>query len=108
MSAVNIPDMSRIVESHRLKVVPLDISIDSLEPKAQLIPSLVSEKTVAIVVAHLCGRWTDMQPFIDLARQYNISVIEDCAECFCGFQQLGHPDSDISLFSFGAIKFNTS
>lgn len=38
----------------------------------------------------------------------HIRVIEDCAECFSGFSYLGHPDSDISMFSFGAIKFYTS
>ncbi|XP_035829192.1 uncharacterized protein LOC101852445 [Aplysia californica] len=108
MSAVNIPDMGRIVQSHGLSIVPLDISIDSLEPKIESLPSLISPKTVAIVVAHLCGRWIDMDPIISAARMYGLTVVEDCAECFCGFDHLGHPESDISLFSFGTIKFSTS
>ena len=35
-------------------------------------------------------------------------VIEDCAEGFCGFRRIGHTRTDIALFSFGPIKYNTS
>ncbi|CAG5134588.1 unnamed protein product [Candidula unifasciata] len=97
MSAINIPDM-----------IPLDISIDTLEPKIDLLPKLISAKTVAIVVAHLYGRIINMQPVIDAAAEFNLAVIEDCAESFCGFSHIGHPDSDLALFSFGVMKFYTS
>lgn len=30
--------------------------------------------------------------------------MEDCAEAFFGFDYLGHPQTDVALFSFGAIK----
>ncbi|BFZ15616.1 hypothetical protein BsWGS_18655 [Bradybaena similaris] len=108
MSAINIPDMSKIVLSHGLVIVPLDINIDTLEPKIDLLPKLVSAKTVAIVVAHLYGRIINMQPIIDAAAQFDLIVIEDCAESFCGFSNIGHPASDLALFSFGVMKFYTS
>lgn len=108
MSAINIPDMSKIVLSHRLVVVPLDVSIDTLEPKIDLLPKLVSNKTVAIVVAHIYGKIINMQPIIDMAAQFGLIVIEDRAECFCGFDHVGHPSSDLVLFSFGVMKFYTS
>ena len=108
MSAINIPDMVHVVKHHRLKVVPLDVDIETCAPKAELFEHLITEKTVAILVAHIYGKWFDMEPFIQTAEKHHISVIEDCAEAFCGFEHTGHPKSDISLFSFGAIKFITA
>ena len=90
------------------QVVPLDVSIDTLEPKTELLPSLVSEKTVAILVVHIFGKWIDMEPIISFAKLHNLAVIEDCAESFCGFERLGHPATDLALFSFGVIKFYTA
>jgi perosamine synthetase len=34
-------------------------------------------------------------------------VIEDLAESFSGFEYVGHPSSDLTLFSFGSIKVCT-
>lgn len=49
-----------------------------------------------------------MDPIINAANEFNLPVIEDCAESFCGFEHLGNPRSDLALFSFGIIKFYTA
>ncbi|CAL1534906.1 unnamed protein product [Lymnaea stagnalis] len=108
MSAINIPDMGKIVKSHNLVIVSLDVSIETLEPKLDILPKLITTKTVAIIVAHLYGRIINMEPIIEFAHLHRLVVIEDCAESFCGFQNMGHPSSDVALFSFGVIKFYTS
>ncbi|KAI8737319.1 CAunnamed protein product [Biomphalaria glabrata] len=108
MTAVNIPDMSTIVKHHGLVIVPLDISLDTLEPKLELLDKLITTKTVGILVAHLYGRVIPMDNIIVIAKQKNLIIIEDCAESFNGFTHIGNPLSDISLFSFGVIKFYTS
>ena len=108
MSAINIPDMVHIVKHHKLKPVPLDVSIENMSPKAEMLEALINEKTVAIVLAHVYGKWINTEPFLQAASKYNLAVIEDCAEVFCGFERLGNPQSDISLFSFGVIKNNTA
>ena len=90
------------------QVVPVDISIDTMEPKLDLLPLLVSEKTVAILIAHIFGKWANMEPIIAFAKSRNLVVIEDCAEVFCGFDRLSHPLTDLGLFSFGIIKFSTA
>lgn len=108
MSAINIPDMVKIVRHHKLNIVPLDISIDTVAPKTHLLPQLVSSRTVAIVIAHLYGKWVDMEDIITFANKHKLYVVEDCAECFCGFDKLSHPQTDVALFSFGIIKFYTS
>ena len=89
-------------------MVPIDINIETTGPKVELLPSLVTDKTVAILVAHVFGKWCDMDPVIAAAQKYGLAVIEDCAEAFCGFERLGDPRSDIALFSFGVIKYLTA
>ncbi|XP_041375003.1 uncharacterized protein LOC121387841 [Gigantopelta aegis] len=108
MSAINIPDMAVILKEHKLKIIPVDVSLDTTAPKTEMLESLRSEKTVALLVTHLYGKWFDMEPVISFAEKYNLAVIEDCAEGFCGFKRLGHPKSDIALFSFGLIKYYSS
>ena len=108
VSAINIPDIVRILHHHGLRVVSLDVSLDSLAPKIELLNSLVSGKTVAILLAHIYGKWFDTTPFVKAAQKHGIVLIEDCAEGFCGFERLGHPGTDLSLFSFGAIKYYTA
>ncbi|CAL1548352.1 unnamed protein product, partial [Lymnaea stagnalis] len=92
--------MASIIRHHQLTVVPLDINIDTLEHKLPLLKRLINQNTVAILVAHLYGRQVNMDPFISVARYYNLDIIEDCAESFSGFVHIGHPDSD--------HKFSTS
>ena len=86
----------------------MDISIETTDPKLHILPSLITDKTVAIVIAHIFGKWCDIDPVIDVAEKYGLPVIEDCAESFCGFHNLGNPRAQLSLFSFGIIKYFTA
>lgn len=88
--------------------MPLDVDIDTTSPKAEQMESLITDKTVAILVAHLYGKWSEIDSIVSTARRKNLHIIEDCAETFCGLDRLGHADCDISLFSFGVIKYYTS
>lgn len=108
MSAINIPSMAYILREHGLKIVPLDVNIEDVAPKTERMTDLLTDKTVAILVSHLYGKMFDMEPIIHFAKKHKLYVVEDCAEAFCGFSHIGHPESDISLFSFGVIKFYTS
>ncbi|ELT98926.1 hypothetical protein CAPTEDRAFT_218055 [Capitella teleta] len=108
VSAINIPSVIQILRHHGLHVVPLDIDIASMTPKAHLLKSLTSERTVALLVAEIYGRLFDMTPFIEFAHDHGLVMIEDCAEAFCGFDHIGHPGSDVSFFSFGPIKYCTA
>ena len=44
------------------------------------IEDLITEHTKAIMVVHLYGRVCDMQPIMEVARQYGLKVIEDVAQ----------------------------
>ena len=105
MSAINIPSMVELVKHHGLVPVPLDINLETMEPKVALIDGLVSDQTVCLLVAHLYGKRVEMDPFVKIAKKFNIHLVEDCAESFGGFDWTGHPESDLALFSFGVLKY---
>ena len=107
-TAINIPDMVSVVENHGLKVVPVDLDLDTLAPKPELVELAVSDKTVAILAAHLYGKWINLDKVFQVARAHGLYVLEDCAESFQGLKRKGHQLSDLTFFSFGSIKYYTS
>lgn len=104
LSAINIPDMIHVIKHHQLVPVPVDISVARCEPNYADIEKNINERTVAILVAHIYGCHFPMEPVLAIAKQHNLQVIEDQAEAFAGLEYTGHPDSDLSLYSFGTIK----
>lgn len=108
VTAINIPQMMGLIRCHGLKLVPVDINPETLSPSVQDFESLVTSKTVAVLFAHLYGRWVDISPIVDIAKKHGLVVLEDCAQAFCGFDKQGHPDAVASFFSFGAIKTSTA
>lgn len=108
MSALTIPDMSRIIVHHGLIPVPLDLDIGNLSLSAERIEAALTPKTKAIVIAHLFGGIHDLTEIKVLAEKYNILVIEDCAQAFYSGSFSGKSAADISMFSFGTIKTATA
>jgi len=54
----------------------------NIDPKA--IEPAITERTKAIIPVHLYGQAADMDPIMNLARKYNLKVIEDTAQAFGG------------------------
>ncbi len=44
------------------------------------IEGVITPETKAIIPVHLTGRPADMNPIMEIADKYNLSVIEDCAQ----------------------------
>src|SRR5437660_2547890 len=108
MTALTIKEMANIVRHHGLVPIPLDISAATLAPDLATIENAITDKTRAIVIAHLYGTRVSMAPIIDLAKKHRLQVIEDCAQAFTGPDYTGHPDTDVAMFSFGSIKTMTA
>lgn len=76
----------------------------NIDPKS--IEKLVTSKTKAIVIVHLCGLPCEMDEIMAIARKHNIKVIEDCAHChdaeYKG-KKIG-TIGDIGCFSYQATK----
>lgn len=85
MSAINIPSMITLVQYHRLRVIPCDINLDTLQVDVNHVKRLITSRTVAIVFAHIYGRCVDVSDLVALAYEKQIYFVEDCAESFAGF-----------------------
>lgn len=108
VSALTIRDMPRIIQAHGLIAVPVDIDIDDLSLSLASLERAVTPRTKAILVAHLFGGRMAMAPVVAFAKNRGLVVIEDCAQAYSADAYCGHPDSDVSLFSFGSIKTATA
>ena len=110
VSGINIPDMARILKHHDLKIVPIDLDLETLQVNPEELRRAITPKTRLVLIAHLFGARMDMAPVFQVTDSHpDILVVEDCAQAFTGTDEyLGHERSDISLFSFGAIKTATA
>jgi len=108
MTCINIPDMATVARHHGLVVVPVNVDFDNLAPKLEEIEASITEKTRAIMVSYVYGVNYDIDQIIQLAKKHNLTLLEDLAETFSGTDYNGHPEADLSLFSFGTIKINTA
>jgi perosamine synthetase len=85
---------SRIVDPRTLNLDPASIA------------RTITDRTKAIIVVHLYGQCCDMDPIMELARQRDILVIEDCAHT-AGAEYKGRRAGtlgDIGVFSFHQQK----
>jgi dTDP-4-amino-4,6-dideoxygalactose transaminase len=64
------------------KAVPVFADIDpftyNLDPEK--VEEAITEKTKAIIVVHLFGQPAPMDDFVELAKKYDLKLIEDCAQ----------------------------
>jgi len=60
--------------------VPADTIEDYYTIGAEQIEAKITDKTSAIIVAHIAGIPADMDPIMDLANSRGIPVVEDCAQ----------------------------
>ena len=86
--------------------VYIDSTPDTLVMDAEKIEKAITNKTKAILPVHLYGQSCDMTTIMNIARKYNLPVIEDCAQCH-GSTWNGTPAGSfgtMSCFSFYPTK----
>jgi perosamine synthetase len=90
--------------------VLIDVDPDSWNMDVRQVERRITANTKAIMVVHIYGLPVDMEPVLDIARQYGLAVIEDAAEMH-GQTYKGQPCGsfgDISTFSFYPNKHITT
>lgn len=91
-----------------------DIEKDSysIDPQKieEILKSPKGKNVVAIVPVHIGGNVCNMKKINQIAKKYNVKVIEDCAHSFPSKTELGFAGSlgDIGVFSFYATKTITT
>ncbi len=84
------------------RVVFVDIDPASYNIDVQKIEEKITKKTKAIIPVHLFGQPADMAPILEIARKYNLRVIEDAAQAHGAIYKKMPIGSigDVACFSF--------
>jgi len=104
-----IASVSSIVNSGAIPIFT-DVDLDSQNITVESIRSVITEKTKTIVCVHLAGWPCDMDEIMDLANEFNLFVIEDCAQAH-GSKYKGKPVGSIGhigCWSFCQDKIMTT
>ncbi len=85
-----------------------DIEEDTHNMDVSKIEGLITNKTKAIIPVHFAGQPCDMDEIYDIAKKYNLKVIEDAAHAipssYKGVKIGALSKTDITCFSFYATK----
>lgn len=77
----------------------MEIDVDAIEAK-------ITDRTKAILPVHLFGQCSRMDKIVELAKKYDLKLIEDCAQCHGSTYngKLAGTFGDIGCFSFYPTK----
>ena len=88
------------------KIVFVDIRPDTMNIDENLIEAAITDRTKAIAPVHYAGVACEMDKIMEIARKYNLKVVEDAAQCVLASykgQALG-TIGDYGCFSFHETK----
>jgi perosamine synthetase len=90
--------------------VPVDISRQTLTMDPADLARKVTPRSRAIMVVHLFGQPTDMDPVRDIAEVHGLKIVEDCAEAHGALYKgrMAGALGDVGAFSFFANKILTT
>src|SRR5450432_613905 len=108
-ASTNIASALAIIHNNAVPV-PVDSEPETWNLNLNLIESLITSKTRAIIPVHLFGHPVQMEKLMEIAEKYKLIVIEDCAESH-GASVNGKMTGnfgDLNCFSFYANKIITT
>lgn len=87
-----------------------DINLDTFLIDPKDIKRKITEKTKAIMAVNLYGQVCNMTEIMKIAKEYNLFVLEDCAQCYLGKHKgkIGGTFGHISSWSFENSKHLTT
>lgn len=108
---VIVPAMTWITDAEvvsNLGATPVFVDIDPVTHTldSSKIEEAISPKTKAIIPVHLYGQMADMVAICDIAKKYDLKVIEDCAQAHFAAQSGKYAGAfgDVAVFSFYPTK----
>lgn len=78
--AVTFVATANVVLHNNMKPIFVDVEKDTYNINPKLIEEKITNRTRAIIPVHLLGLPADMDPIMELAKTYRLSVVEDSCE----------------------------
>lgn len=103
-----ITDMGTVIGILYQNAIPVFADLDpntyNMDPKS--IEAKITDRTKAILVVHLAGNPADMDAIMDIAKRYDLKVVEDCAQSYmCRYKgRLVGTIGDVGCFSLNDFK----
>ncbi len=69
-----------VIELLGLKSVLVDVDYNTFTLSVEEVKKAITPKTKAIIPVHLFGQSADMEPLMEIAKEYNLYVVEDTAQ----------------------------
>jgi dTDP-4-amino-4,6-dideoxygalactose transaminase len=104
--AYTCPIVFEVVLRLGLKLVFVDVSLETCNIDPELIPEAITAKTKAIIPVHLFGRPCEMNQISEICERTNLHLVEDAAQALgarIGDRKVGTM-GDLAVFSFGPGK----
>ena len=110
MPSLTIISCAQALTNKGINPVLVDCDLETFNMKSQDIENKITNKTKAIMIVHIYGLTVDVDPIIEIAKRYDLRIIEDAAEVIgqtykgkqCG------SFGDVSIFSFYPNKHITT
>ena len=108
-SSTNIATALAVVHNN-LVPVPVDSEMVTWNLDLEILESLITPKTKAIIPVHLFGHPIQMEKLMEIAKKHNLIVIEDCAESHGATVngKMTGSFGEMACFSFYANKIITT
>jgi len=71
---------AEVIALLKLKPVLVEVDPETFNITAEIFEKAITSKTKVVVPVHLFGQCTDMEPIIELAKRFNIFIVEDTAQ----------------------------
>ena len=82
MPSFTIISCAQFLITSGIKPVLIDCDYKTFNMKVSDIETKITSKTKAIMIVHIFGLTVDVDPAINIAKKYNLKIIEDSAEMF--------------------------
>lgn len=112
---VIVPAQTHLATAHAVeltgaKAIFVDSSLDTGNIDIDKIESKITKKTKAICVVHYLGFPVDVRKIKNLAKKYNLYIVEDCALALGAQYYNKHVGTigDVGIFSFYPVKHITT
>ncbi|MCM8778431.1 MAG: DegT/DnrJ/EryC1/StrS family aminotransferase [Candidatus Omnitrophica bacterium] len=80
-----------------------DIDEETYNINTNKVEGLITKRTKAIIPVHLYGQPADMKPILEIAKRYDLKVVEDCAQAHGSEYKFKIQNSKFKIYKVGTM-----